>query len=277
MSTKPDRYAVFGNPIEHSKSPEIHRAFAKQSAQDIEYDKTLVDINEFSQKVDSFFAEGGRGLNITVPFKQLAFEYARILTPRAKAAGAVNTLVLQQDRSVLGDNTDGVGMVSDIVDHLHWQLQDKDILIVGAGGAVRGVLLPLLEQKPANITIVNRTQSKARSLIKEFAEFGQLSACDFNSVPDRAFDVIINGTSASLSGELPPVPISSFAPTTYVYDMVYDNELTPFLRYAADQGVVREQLADGLGMLVGQAAESFYLWRHIKPDVAPVIELLRQK
>ena len=274
-SPKPPRYAVFGNPIAHSKSPEIHHAFAEQTKQELEYTKQLVDKDEFKLAADQFFSDGGKGLNVTVPFKQEAFDYADVLTPRARAAGAVNTLAKQEDGAILGDNTDGEGMVSDMLERLHWTLKDKTILVVGAGGAVRGVLLPLLQAEPTNITIANRTASKAKQLAESFSDYGELYATDFHELQGSSFDIVINGTSASLSGELPPVPISAFTEDTCVYDMVYDHALTPFLQYAHDQGVKREHLADGFGMLVGQAAESFHIWRGVKPDISPVITLLR--
>ncbi|VUD64290.1 Shikimate dehydrogenase (NADP(+)) [Thalassocella blandensis] len=275
-SDAPARYAVFGNPIAHSKSPEIHQAFARQTQQNIEYSKKLVEPEAFSSVTDAFFAEGGMGLNITVPFKQEAFNYAKVLTPRARAAGAVNTLAKQEDGTIIGDNTDGVGLVSDMLHRLQWTLKDKTVLIIGAGGAVRGVLLPLLHTEPASLTIVNRTSAKAKALAEHFVDYGEITACDFNSLQGSSFDIVINGTSASLSGELPPIPISTFTPETCVYDMVYDIGLTPFLQFAKDQGVTATHLADGFGMLVGQAAESFYLWRGVKPDIAPIIEQLKK-
>ncbi len=273
-----DRYAVFGNPIQHSKSPEIHTAFAHQTEQALEYTKECIAEDKFVSAAQAFFAEGGRGLNITVPFKQDAFEFADTLTPRAKAAGAVNTLFKQNDGTILGDNTDGFGMVSDITERLLWQIKDKHVLVLGAGGAVRGVLLPLLECHPASITIANRTLAKAEELATMFADLNPTNTCPLKALSysdiTQRFDLVINGTSASLGGDLPPVPTECFGPRTHVYDMVYGKELTPFLQFAKQAGAI--ELADGLGMLVGQAAESFYVWRGIRPDISVVLEKMRK-
>ncbi len=275
-----DRYAVFGNPIVHSRSPEIHAAFAEQTRQDMTYTKQLVELGQFSSAADEFFVTGGRGLNVTVPFKEDAFAYASHLTPRAKSAGAVNTLALQSDGSVLGDNTDGIGMVRDITERLQWPLKGKRILLLGAGGAARGVLLPCLEQEPAGLTIANRTPAKAEMLVRNFTEefaadpaSGRVDACGFDELAGREFDLVINGTSASINGEVPPIPASVFTADAAAYDMMYGNKLTPFLTWSHQQGV--ERLADGLGMLVGQAAEAFFLWRGVKPAIEPVLEQLR--
>lgn len=276
-----DRYAVFGNPIVHSRSPEIHTAFAEQTRQCMTYTKQLVEIDQFGCAADEFFAAGGRGLNVTVPFKEKAFAYASQLTPRAQSAGAVNTLALQADGSVLGDNTDGIGMVRDITTRLQWPLKGKRILLLGAGGAARGVLLPCLEQEPASLTVANRTLAKAEMLVQNFRqEFaanpvsGRVDACGFDALAAREFDLVINGTSASIGGDVPPIPASVFTADAAAYDMMYGKDLTPFLRWSQQQGV--ERLADGLGMLVGQAAEAFFLWRGIKPEIEPVLEQLRK-
>lgn len=271
-----DKYAVFGNPIEHSKSPQIHRQFAEQTGQDLSYSKQLVAEDGFEAAADAFFAEGGKGLNITVPFKQDAYSYVARTTPRARRAGAVNTLSLEADGTVLGDTTDGVGLVSDIVGNLGWQVRHKKVLILGAGGAVRGVLEPLLEQQPQHIVIANRTVDKALQLAKGFAEFGYLLGCGFDMLGEQQFDLIINGTSAGLQGELPPLPDSlvDSSSATACYDMLYGAEPTPFMQWATQRGAV---VSDGLGMLVGQAAESFALWRDVHPDTAPVIASLRKK
>ncbi len=269
-----DKYAVFGNPIAHSKSPQIHRQFAEQTAQSLAYDKQLVDEDGFSAAADQFF-QAGRGLNITVPFKLDAYRYASQLTARAERAGAVNTLALQADGSVLGDNTDGVGLVSDISERLGWPLQGKRVLILGAGGAVRGILQPLLEQRPESVVIANRTIAKALQLVRSFKDLGRVLACGFEDLEGQQFDLVINGTSASLSGDLPPLPQGLLLPEACCYDMMYGAEPTVFLRWASDQGAAA--VADGLGMLVGQAAESFSLWRGVKPGVDPVIERLRRQ
>lgn len=269
-----DKYAVFGNPIAHSKSPEIHRQFAEQTGQDLSYSKQLVAEDEFEAAADVFFANGGKGLNITVPFKQDAYSYVARTTPRARRAGAVNTLCLEADGTVLGDTTDGVGLVSDIKKNLGWEIRHKRVLILGAGGAVRGVLEPLLEEQPQHIVIANRTVDKALQLSKGFAEFGYLLGCGFDILGDQQFDLIINGTSASLQGELPPLPDSliNAEGTTACYDMLYGAKPTPFMQWAAERGA---KVSDGLGMLVGQAAESYALWRGVRPETAPVIANLR--
>ena len=271
-----DKYAVFGNPIDHSKSPDIHRQFAEQTGQFLSYEKQLVDPQGFEAAADAFFAGGGKGLNITVPFKQDAYAYVARTTPRARRAGAVNTLSLQADGTILGDTTDGVGLVSDIVNNLGWEICHKRVLVLGAGGAVRGVLEPLLEQQPQHIVIANRTVDKALQLSKGFAEFGYLLGCGFDMLGEQQFDLIINGTSAGLQGELPPLPDSLIDAngTTACYDMLYGAEPTPFIQWAAQRGA---QVSDGLGMLVGQAAESFALWRGVRPETAPVIANLRDQ
>ena len=269
-----DRYAVVGNPIAHSKSPAIHTLFAAQTQQDLTYEKMLIELGDFENDVKNFFAIGGKGLNITVPFKENAFTFPDQLTPRAQLAGAVNTLVKQADGSILGDTTDGAGLLNDLKRN-NFLLTEAKILVLGAGGAVRGVLEPLLAQQPKEIVIANRTVEKAQKLADIFHDYGNIRACGFDELSDCHFDTIINGTSASLAGELPPVPKSIFADNknTGAYDMMYGKELTPFLLWAKQQGV--SLLADGLGMLVGQAAESFQLWRGVMPDVKPVIETLR--
>lgn len=269
-----DSYAVFGNPIQHSKSPAIHRQFAEQTHQDMHYNKQLVNEGEFEQNAQDFFAQGGKGLNITVPFKLDAYQFAQKLTARAERAGAVNTLALLGDGTILGDNTDGIGMLHDM-HNLGWELEGKRILILGAGGAVRGVLQPLLEEHPAQIIIANRTLAKAEELARQFQDLGDIQARDFEQLAGDRFNLVINGTSASLQGELPPLPDNLFAVNSYCYDMMYSAEPTIFLQWAKNQGA--HQLADGLGMLVGQAAEAFYLWRHIRPEVIPVITALRRQ
>jgi shikimate dehydrogenase len=269
-----DLYAVFGNPINHSKSPHIHRQFAEQTGQDMHYTKQLVIENGFEQAAQDFFAQGGKGLNITMPFKLNAFEFAQKRTLRAERAGAVNTLALLSDGSILGDNTDGIGMVHDM-HNLGWELQGKRILILGAGGAVRGVLQPLLEERPAQIVVVNRTFSKAEELANSFQDLGDVQAKTFEQLQGERFDLVINGTSASMQGELPPLPDTLLAANACCYDMMYAAEPTIFLRWAQERGAA--QIADGLGMLIGQAAEAFYLWRHIRPEVVPVITAIRRQ
>jgi shikimate dehydrogenase len=269
-----DLYAVFGNPINHSKSPHIHRQFAEQTGQDMHYTKQLVNEGEFEQTAQEFFAQGGKGLNITVPFKLNAFEFAQKRTARAERAGAVNTLAKLSDGTILGDNTDGIGMIHDM-HNLGWELEGMRVLILGAGGAVRGILQPLLEEKPAQVVIANRTQSKAEELAKNFHDLGDVQAKSFEQLQGEVFDLVINGTSASMQGELPPLPDNLLAAKSYCYDMMYGSEPTIFLRWAKERGAA--QVADGLGMLIGQAAEAFYLWRQIRPEVVPVITAMRRQ
>lgn len=268
-----DNYAVFGNPVEHSKSPAIHAAFAVATGEEISYQKQLVAEGAFIEAADSFFSAGGKGLNITVPFKQEAYSYAAKLTARARHAGAVNTLSLQDDGTVLGDTTDGVGMVRDMVENLGWQIKGKKVLVLGAGGAVRGVLEPLLELLPQHVVIANRTIDKALQLSKGFAEMGYLLGCGFDMLPGQQFDLVINGTSASLAGELPPLPDDLLMGGAVCYDMMYGSETTVFMNWAQQHGA--SSVADGLGMLVEQAAESFSIWRGVRPETQQVISDLR--
>lgn len=273
MTQTPDKYAVFGNPVAHSKSPQIHALFAEQMSQEMVYANQLVEPGGFAAAADGFFAAGGKGLNITVPFKEDAFRYAKELTARAQQARAVNTLALQADGSVLGDNTDGFGMVRDITENLDWAVLGKRVLVLGAGGAVRGVLEPLLTKNPQHIVIANRTASKALTLCKDFAELGYLCGCGLDMLPGQEFDLVINGTSASLAGELPPLPDSLLAGGANCYDMMYGTEPTPFMQWAKQHGA--GNVADGLGMLVEQAAEAFALWRGCRPATETVIQALR--
>jgi len=268
-----DQYAVVGNPINQSKSPNIHRQFAEQTGQDMHYNKQLVELGGFAQAAETFFAQGGRGMNITAPFKQDAFVFAHKRTPRAERASAVNTLAMAEDGTILGDNTDGIGMVHDM-HNLGWELRDKRILILGAGGAVRGVLQPLLEEHPAQLVIVNRTQAKAEELAQLFQDLGHVQACGYDGLSGQ-YDLVINATSGGWQGELPPLPDDLLAHNACCYDMIYGAETTPFLTWAEQHGA--SAWADGLGMLVGQAAESFYLWRHMRPEVVPVITAMRRQ
>jgi len=269
-----DRYAVFGNPIAHSKSPDIHGRFAVQTGQDLTYDRQCVAVDGFAAAADQFFASGGKGLNITVPFKQDAFGYAAELTARARRAGAVNTLAYQSNGRILGDNTDGAGLVRDIRANLGWEIGGKRLLILGAGGAVRGVLAPLLAQEPHLLFIANRTKAKALALADEFADLGPIVGGGYDALSGQAFDLVINGTSASLAGDLPPLPEQLLAPKACCYDMMYGKDDTPFMAWSRYRGGA---VADGLGMLVEQAAESFQLWRGVFPHTAAVIEALRRQ
>ncbi len=266
-----DRYGVFGNPIGHSKSPQIHRLFAEQTGQTLSYEPLLAPLDDFPGFARSFF-ESGSGANVTVPFKEQAFRLADQLSDRARRAGAVNTLKKLEDGSLLGDNTDGIGLVRDLLDNAGAQLQGKRVLLLGAGGAVRGVLEPLLAQRPAALVIANRTLAKAEQLAGEFAELGPVSASAFELL-QGPFDVIINGTSASLGGELPPLGDGLIEPgVTLCYDMMYAAGPTAFCQWAADR---EARTRDGLGMLVEQAAAAFELWRGVRPESAAVLEELR--
>lgn len=266
-----DRYAVFGNPISHSKSPLIHAAFAEQTGQDISYEALLAPLDGFAAAVDAFRAVGARGANVTVPFKLEAFEYATELTERARLAQAVNTFKFDGDR-VLGDNTDGAGLVRDVTVNMHVALTGRRVLLMGAGGAARGVILPILGEKPAQLFIANRTAEKAEQLAAQFAQYGAVQGGGYDALAALQFDVVINATSSGLSDDLPPLPEGVFAPGALAYDMMYGKE-TPFMAFARAQGA---RVADGLGMLVEQAAEAFYLWRGVRPETRPVIELLRK-
>ncbi len=268
-------YAVVGNPISHSKSPRIHSLFAEQTGEAVEYTAIQAPLEGFETTVTSFFERGGRGLNVTVPFKERAWQMASRRTDRAAAAGAANTLYLDSEGSLTADNTDGAGLVTDLTINHGIALANTRILILGAGGAVRGVLGPLLAARPASITIANRTLARAEALVDLFAgQAGEtrLEACEFRAA-DAPMDLVINGTSASLQGDLPPLSPAVLGPDTVVYDMMYSLQTTTFNQWALEQGATR--VFDGLGMLVEQAAESFQVWRGVRPQTAPVIDALR--
>ncbi|MNF31921.1 Shikimate dehydrogenase [compost metagenome] len=268
-----DRYVVFGNPIGHSKSPLIHRLFAEQTAQQLEYSALLAPLDDFTAFARAFF-QLGRGANVTVPFKEEAYRLADSLTPRAQRAGAVNTLSKLADGSVQGDNTDGAGLVRDLTVNAQVSLAGKRILLLGAGGAARGVLEPLLAEEPSSLVIANRTVEKAELLAELFSDLGPVSASGFTWLAEPV-DLIINATSASLAGDLPPIKASLIqAGHTVCYDMMYGKELTPFCAWASELGAAR--VLDGLGMLAEQAAEAFFIWRGVRPDTAPVLAELRR-
>ncbi len=266
-----DKYCVFGNPIGHSKSPLIQSAFARQTGQDMEYTAVLAPVDGFADMVDEFIASGGRGANVTVPFKQEAFQLVTRLTPRAELAGASNTLIFTGDE-VVGDNTDGVGLLRDITINLRYPVAGKRILILGAGGAARGVVGPLLEAGAISVTVANRTVPRAKSLSEHFAHLGDVIGCGYDELAGHSFDIVINATSASLTGTMPPLPDGIFAPGSLAYKMMYGLGDTPFRAFARSQGAA--VISEGLGMLVEQAAESFYVWRGVRPDCAPVMAML---
>ncbi|OGB20870.1 MAG: shikimate dehydrogenase [Burkholderiales bacterium RIFCSPLOWO2_02_FULL_57_36] len=271
MTDQTDRYAVIGNPVAHSKSPEIHARFAAQTQQSLIYERLLAPLDGFAAAVRRFIQEGGRGANVTVPFKLEAHALATVLTERAQAAGAANTLRFDGN-AILGDNTDGIGLVTDIVRNAGVPVQGKRVLLLGAGGAARGVILPLLSENPLSLTIANRNHAKAVQLVQEFsAQHKNVHADDFTALHEP-FDIIINATSASLAAEVPPLSPSVFGNDTLAYDMMYGKEPTVFMRFAMQHGSMAR---DGLGMLVEQAAESFLLWRNVRPDTAAVFAQLR--
>lgn len=270
-----DTYAVFGHPINHSKSPRIHRLFAEQTSQELCYDAQDVPAEAFRTSVDAFFSGGGKGLNCTVPLKELAWQYCEDMSERARLSKAVNTLAKQPDGLIFGDNTDGIGLVKDLTINHKTELSERRILVLGAGGATRGILPPILEHHPEHITIANRTLTKAETLVEEFGHLGKLMASDYSDLKGQAFDLIINATSASLSGQLPPLPDSLLAENGCCYDLAYGNQPTAFVCWGMARNA-RKSL-DGLGMLVEQAAEAFYLWRGIRPDTLLVINLLNSE
>ena len=270
-----DKYAVIGNPINHSKSPEIHHMFAQQAEDEIMYEALLSPIDEFEETVEAFRKGGGMGLNVTVPFKQKAWELADELSDYAKRAGAVNTLVFHQDGTIYGTNTDGIGIVRDLVENHGSLLQDKRILILGAGGAVRGVLQPLLQQQPKQIFIANRTPERATELandMQDIRENCELAGGGFKDI-EGEYDLIINGTAASLQGIMPPIPVSCLADGVHCYDMMYGGRPTAFEFWCEDNGAAK--VMNGLGMLVEQAAESFSIWRGKMPATKPVLEAMQ--
>ncbi len=266
-------YAVMGNPIAHSKSPRIHRLFADQTDQKLGYDALLIDKDNFPAAVVEFFTAGGKGLNITVPFKLEAWQISDQLSERARRAGAVNTLWCDPQGNLHGDNTDGIGLVRDLTSNLSIKLKDKSVLLLGAGGAARGVLAPLLAEQPASVHIANRTAIRAAELATSFADISNIQASGFEAIDAHPFDVIINATAAGLQGQVPPLPAGVIGPDSFCYDMVYATEPTAFMQYAVQQHC--RQACDGLGMLVEQAAEAFHVWRGIMPNTAPVMASLR--
>lgn len=269
----PDRYAVMGNPIAHSKSPQIHTLFAEQTHQNLTYEAIRVEPGHLATAIALFREAGGQGLNITVPYKQEAWQLAEVLNPRAERAGAVNTLLWGNDGRLTGDNTDGEGLVRDLTRNLEQILADRHILLLGAGGAARGVIEPLLEMHPARLMVANRTPDKAIELARLFEDSGNIEGGGLDDLIDRKFDIIINATAAGLHSEVPAIPETVIGGQACCYDMMYGSQPTAFVNWARNHGAT--VTADGLGMLVEQAAESFYLWRGLRPDTQPVIATLR--
>lgn len=265
-----DQYLVYGNPIKQSKSPFIHTAFAKETHQNIEYKSQLAELDGFKQAVEVFIKDGGKGANVTAPFKEEAMELCDVLSEHAKFSGAVNTLTFKNGK-IYGDTTDGVGLVNDLLSN-QVVLENSRILLLGAGGASKGVVLPLLNQKPKHLTIANRTVSKAEAIAQQYDE-QPVNAMSFDDANQQEFDVIINATSAGLSGNGVPISEKIITKHTVCYDMTYGKELTPFLEMAKTLNA--KKVIDGLGMLVGQAAESFYIWRGIRPETDNVLNQLR--
>lgn len=272
---KIDDYAVMGNPIAHSKSPSIHTLFAEQTKQSILYTAIHVDIGGFKQAVGNFVATSGKGLNVTVPFKQEAWELVTDRSERAERAGAVNTINIMDDGTLFGDNTDGVGLVNDLIINHSIELKDKNILLMGAGGAARGVLIPLLKQNPTSLFIANRTPDKAKDLADDFSDAGNIKGGGYDAIANLRFDIVINATAASLQGDLPPLPETLLNDNASCYDMMYSAKPTPFMQWATEHNATK--VLDGLGMLVEQAAESFSIWRGVKPETKNVIETLRKE
>ncbi len=269
----PDRYVVMGNPVGHSRSPSIHARFAAQTAEAIEYRALLVAPGGLAAAVAAFRAEGGKGANITLPFKEDAFALAGEVSARARAAGAVNTLIFSAS-AIVGDNTDGCGLTRDLAGNLGFGVRGRRVLLLGAGGAARGVLLPLLEEQPALLVVANRTIGKAHQMVGRIAtgDTRPVTACDYEGLAGQSFDLVINATSTGLTDAALPLPTHLFAPGSIAYEMLYGRQ-TPFMRQALEQGAAR--VSDGLGMLVEQAAESFFLWRGVRPLTAPVLAEMR--
>ncbi len=273
---KSSSFAVMGNPVQHSQSPQIHHLFAQQCGITIDYDRIQVDVGGFHQAVSHFSACGGVGLNITVPYKVEAWQFCQqgknTLSHRASQAQAVNTLRFEKPDCVFGDNTDGAGLVADLQNNIGFSIRDKSVLVVGAGGAVRGVIGSLLECQPKSITIANRTVDKATALSEKFGD--DVHGVGLEQVVDRPFDLIVNGSAASLNGQLPGLSEKCISENTLVYDLMYGAQPTIFMNWALAQGAAR--VHDGLGMLVEQAAESFYVWHQKRPHSQSVIDALRR-
>ena len=267
-----DLYAVIGNPVAHSLSPRIHALFATQTRQALSYEALLAPIDDFAGTVNKFRARGGMGLNVTLPFKLEAWAFVHQRSARAERAGAVNTVLFRADNTTFGDNTDGVGLLRDLRQNHGVVINTRNVLILGAGGAVRGILEQLLTAGPARVIIANRTLSRAVDLCNAFQDLGRVEACGFDDLGGEHFELIINGTSAGISGHIPPIPDKLLSPDGCCYDLFYAKAPTAFVRWGQRHGAAKA--LDGLGMLVEQAAESFFLWRNIRPDTRPVIDTL---
>jgi shikimate dehydrogenase len=270
--SNPDRYAVIGHPVSQSRSPFIHARFAAQTGQSLTYTTIDARPEDFESTVRQFLRGDGKGLNVTVPHKEAAFRLADELTPRAQRAGAVNTLALRDGGRILGDNTDGAGLARDLLNNHRITIAGRRLLLLGAGGAARGALAPLLGLKPSELTIVNRNVIRARELAEQFSDMGRLNAVGYDDLGNDPYDLVINATAASLAGELPALPPGIVNTHSICYDMYYSRDETPFTRWALQRGCSRAIM--GLGMLVEQAAESFYLWRGVRPDTASVLSAL---
>jgi shikimate dehydrogenase len=268
-----DRYAVIGNPIHHSLSPRIHGMFAAQTGEALRYEAILAPRDGFAATAGAFLGAGGRGLNVTLPFKLEAWRWVQTRSPRAERARAVNTIALRGPEQTFGDNTDGIGLLQDLSLNHGARIQGRSVLVLGAGGAVRGVLGPLLETGPRRLVIANRTKVRAEALRTEFADLGPVQACGLDELEGERFELIINGTSAGVTGEVPALPETALTPRGWCYDMFYAPQPTAFVRWGLAHGA--EKALDGLGMLVEQAAEAFWIWRGVRPDTAPVLDALR--
>lgn len=271
-----DRYAVVGNPVAHSLSPRIHGEFARQTDQHISYEAIEIAADGFAVGIDALRRQGYRGLNVTVPFKREAWELCDELSARAQIAGAVNTLILRADGSTHGDNTDGVGLVRDLIDNLHLGIEQQNLLLLGAGGAARGVLEPLLALSPARLTIANRSLDRALALARDFGSFGKIEVLAYDQLESGEYQLIINATAAGLGNQIPPISAAVLDPDGVCYDMMYNlNAATAFVAWSTEHGVRRSY--DGLGMLIEQAAEAFNLWRGVRPDTSRIAPMLRQR
>ena len=270
-----DSYAVIGNPVAHSKSPQIHAAFAQQTHQNMIYTAIKAPLNEFAVTIREFEATGGKGCNVTLPFKEQAYQIATHHSELAKQSAAANTLVFRENHQIYADSTDGPGLVKDITDNHHYSLQQKNILMIGAGGAAKCIVGPLLAESPAQLLVANRAPEKALMLAKRFAKQGEIKGTSLQDIPETAYDLIINATSASVTGHIPNISEKLIDRHTWCYDLFYSQESPAFLKWAKHCGA--ERCIDGLGMLVEQAALSFYLWHNVYPKTKPIIEMLKKR